>query len=67
MIGLNLTMSNFEDETIVIKAGELEMKHSIVLENSKNVRLIVETKIKSLMVNKCEGLTLQVLSCVSGV
>ncbi len=67
MVGITYNISNFENENIELKAGELEMKHGVFLENSKGINLKIEPKFKSIVVNKCTDVTLFVNTCVSGV
>lgn len=43
------------------------MKHGIFLENSKHLSLKIDAKCKSIVINRCEDITLDVKSCVSGV
>lgn len=43
------------------------MKHGIFIENCSNCKIKIDSKFKSLQLNKCENITLSVKSCVSGV
>lgn len=47
---------------------EAEMKNSFFVENCKNINLsIVKSKIKSIIISKCDKLKILVKDCVSGV
>lgn len=67
VVGQTHNLSNFEDEKIEIKAGELEMRNGVYFENSKNVVLTIEPKFKSIVISRCEGFVLNIRSCVSGI
>jgi hypothetical protein len=43
------------------------MKHGIFIENTNSSQIKIESKFKSLNINKCNDITLFVKSCVSGI
>ena len=43
------------------------MKHGLFIENCSNCQVIIDSKCKSVSLNKCENIKLTVKSCVSGV
>lgn len=67
MVGQTCTLSFYENDEIVLKADEIKMQHGIFLENSKSVLVKIEGKFKSIVISKCEEVTLDIKSCISGI
>ena len=43
------------------------MKHGIFFENCKSTHLKIDSKFKSIVINRCEDVILEMKACVSGV
>lgn len=67
MVGQTCTLSNYENDEVVLKSDEIQMKHGIFIENSKHLHLKIDAKCKSVVINRCEDVTIELKSCISGV
>lgn len=66
--GSNWYIQNFSNNEIAFSETEAEMKNSFFIENSKNIGLqIPKSKIKSVMISKCNQVKVLVKDCVSGI
>lgn len=64
----NWYVQNFSNESVSFSAEEAEMKSCFFIENCKNTRVeISKSKIKNVIVSRCEKLQLILKDCISGV
>ena len=61
------TIINYENETIELTADDIKMMTGIFFENCKETHLKISAKFKSIVINRCEGVILEMKSCISGV
>ena len=56
--GTSWFVENFVDTSIEITDKEVEMKHTVFIDNLSNATVVINSKVKSIMVSKCTKLNL---------
>ena len=67
MVGITYEIMHFNGENIEIADGQLQMKHGVYLGNCSKSVIKVHPKVKSVVLNKCQNVTIIVWNCVSGI
>jgi adenylyl cyclase-associated protein len=64
---MNWLVANISNQKVEFAAGEVQMKHGIFVDNCKDCSIRINDKFKSLQMNNCVNVALEVQHCVSGV